>query len=308
MSTDQLSQEVAQLSQQFRFLEAERRKDLGRISALEQRVIDQATELKLRDDRIASLEHSLQLAKQNRGKPNDDLLAQLQEWQHRLTVMEEDYHTVEDRTRLALSGLGLVEDNIRTMQYDTGQLSAEVQKWSEKATYAEHERNRKVSTIQNEFANHQTVLDGLNKESLLITQRSHELKVALGNLSEWRRELQQKQHEISEISRLDSERIQHRWKTFVADYEKSWTTHQMEITQYRSIMDKRNTAVLERLTELENHVEKLMQDRDSVWRIHLAQEAVLRQLPELWREQRQKAIENDPNRRRQPTVLSNQLE
>lgn len=44
-------------------------------------------------------------------------------------------------------------------------------------------------------------------------------------------------------------------------------------------------------------------DKDTLWRVQTAQADALKQLPRMWLEEVEKAITNNPNRRRQPALV-----
>ncbi|MCP4363100.1 MAG: hypothetical protein GY796_34295, partial [Chloroflexi bacterium] len=59
----------------------------------------------------------------------------------------------------------------------------------------------------------------------------------------------------------------------------------------------------EQITLLEEAHSKLKEEKDLLWRVQSAQADALKQLPRIWLEEVDKAIEQNPNRRRQPALV-----
>ena len=59
----------------------------------------------------------------------------------------------------------------------------------------------------------------------------------------------------------------------------------------------------EQLILLEESIKQANLDKDTLWRVQTAQADALKQLPRMWLEEVEKAINQDPNRRRQPALV-----
>ncbi len=64
----------------------------------------------------------------------------------------------------------------------------------------------------------------------------------------------------------------------------------------------------EQITLLEDALSKLKEEKDLLWRVQNAQSDALKQWPRIWLEEVEKAIEQNPNRRRQPALVPIQEE
>ena len=54
---------------------------------------------------------------------------------------------------------------------------------------------------------------------------------------------------------------------------------------------------------IEEKIAKLEQEKDLLWRVQTAQADALKLFPRLWLEEVEKAIQQNPNRRRQPALV-----
>ena len=58
-----------------------------------------------------------------------------------------------------------------------------------------------------------------------------------------------------------------------------------------------------RFLELEAALIKIQEDKDMLWRVQTAQADAIKLIPRIWLEEIEKAIAQNPNRRRQPTMV-----
>lgn len=54
---------------------------------------------------------------------------------------------------------------------------------------------------------------------------------------------------------------------------------------------------------IEEKISKLEQEKDLLWRVQTAQSDAFKQFPRIWLEEVEKAIQQNPNRRRQPALV-----
>ncbi len=83
-----------------------------------------------------------------------------------------------------------------------------------------------------------------------IVKRSHE---TLGGLAE---RVERRINEITEIQRLGEERFRQEWITFKADDQKRWTNYTLSQDEQRSESLRQNEKLIERVTDLEDHLQE----------------------------------------------------
>ncbi|MEJ2752153.1 MAG: hypothetical protein P8169_05675, partial [Chloroflexota bacterium] len=97
---------------------------------------------------------------------------------------------------------------------------------------------------------------------------------------------------------------------FVEEKEKQNTrdiadiqTQLLEISKRWEAAQRADRQVDERIHELEEQLLVIEDDKDTIWRIQAAQADAIKTLPRIWLEEIEKAKAQNPNRRRQPTVM-----
>ncbi|MBE2220832.1 MAG: hypothetical protein IAF02_04795, partial [Anaerolineae bacterium] len=79
--------------------------------------------------------------------------------------------------------------------------------------------------------------------------------------------------------------------------------YDLELEQRWSSLNRQLRQVGEQIILLEESLKLFGDDKDTLWRVQTAQADVLKQLPRMWLEEVEKAINQNPNRRRQPALV-----
>ena len=127
--------------------------------------------------------------------------------------------------------------------------------------------------------------------------------MAVQTLSQWQDQIDTLQREATEMLRIESRRLQKRWDDFVLDNQKRLKNYEIESEQLWATANRHEREMREQITAVEESIKKLEQEKDLLYRIQNAQSDALKLFPRLWADEVQKAIDNDPNRRRQPTLV-----
>jgi hypothetical protein len=127
--------------------------------------------------------------------------------------------------------------------------------------------------------------------------------MALQTLSEWQKQLETQQRESSELLKMELNRMQSRWDGFVLKDEQKWRSSKAEIEQRWTVAGRSEKQVQEQILELEAALTKIQEDKDMLWRVQTAQADAIKLIPRVWLEEIEKAIAQNPNRRRQPTMV-----
>jgi hypothetical protein len=127
--------------------------------------------------------------------------------------------------------------------------------------------------------------------------------MAVQQLEEWRARSEQMQQEATEMLRIELNRMQSRWDTFVQKDEQKWKSAEVDIQQRWEAAARDTMAADERMLEIEEKLLAFDDDKDTLWRIQTAQADAIKKLPRLWLEEIENAKAQDPKRRRQPTVV-----
>ena len=189
--------------------------------------------------------------------------------------MDEDYQTIQESTR----------------------------NWMEQVQIGEYERNRLLEQWRRDFDEKTSVIEGFSQEWIKIVDYYKQAQMAVQTLTQWQERIDTMQREASEILRLESNRMQKRWDDFRVENEKRLKNYEVESEQLWTTSNRHEREIREQVTLLEEGLKKLEQEKDLLWRVQNAQSDALKLFPRLWADEVQKAIDNNPHRRRQPALV-----
>jgi hypothetical protein len=127
--------------------------------------------------------------------------------------------------------------------------------------------------------------------------------MVLQTLAEWQKQMESQQRESSEFLRMEINRMQSRWDGFVLKDEQKWRSSAAEIEQRWIVSGRSEKQVQDQIIELESAMIKIQEDKDMLWRVQTAQADAIKLIPRVWLEEIDKAMAQNPNRRRQPTMV-----
>ena len=178
-----------------------------------------------------------------------------------------------------------------------------IKKWAEQIQIGEHERNKQLENWRYTLEEHKDTMEKYAHEWINYTDQYKAAGEAVKQLSEWQKQSDQRQRETTEMIRIELNRMQSRWDGFLLKDEQKWKSSEVDIQQRWDAANRSNTQVQERIHELEEKLLEIEDDKDTIWRVQTAQADAMRKLPRVWQEEIEKALAQDPKRRRQPTVV-----
>ncbi len=178
-----------------------------------------------------------------------------------------------------------------------------VKKWSEQIQIGEHERNKQLEKWRYVLQEQKDTLARYSRDFVSYSDQYQEAKMALQTLSEWQKQLETQQRESSELLKMELNRMQSRWDGFVLKDEQKWRVSEAEMEQRWTAAGRSEKQVQDQILELEAALIKIQEDKDMLWRVQTAQADAIKQVPRIWLEEIEKAIAQNPNRRRQPTMV-----
>jgi chromosome segregation ATPase len=178
-----------------------------------------------------------------------------------------------------------------------------IKKWAEQIQIGEHERNKQLENWRYTLEEHKDTMEKYAHEWINYTDQYKAAGEAVKQLGEWQKQTEQRQREITEMIRIELNRMQSRWDGFLLKDEQKWKSSEVDIQQRWDAANRGNTQVQDRIHELEEKLLEIEDDKDTIWRVQTAQADAMRKLPRVWQEEIEKALAQDPKRRRQPTVV-----
>ena len=289
------------------------RQDLPAIGRLEREMELRQTE----ETRLANLIANLQ----NGVTP---LRNQVAEWEQALTFLEEKekqnsqnlgetqtqlleinkkWNPLETRIDILANTLSKAESSRQGLIDAQVEQREIIKKWSEQIQIGEHERNKQLEKWRYVMDEQKDALSRYSREWVGYSDQYQEAKMALQTLAEWQKQLESQQQESSELLRMELNRMQSRWDGFVLKDDQKWRSSEAEIEQRWIAAGRLEKQVQEQIVAIESTLVKIQEDKDMLWRIQSAQADAIKMIPRVWLEEIDKAMAQNPNRRRQPTMV-----
>ncbi len=168
---------------------------------------------------------------------------------------------------------------------------------------AENNRRIKIDEWQRTITEHEERLKRYAADWVNISDLFKEASEAVQTTAEWRDQMQIRQREASEMSRLEIARMGSRWDEFLLEQDKQWKNYEIDQEQRLASMQRRHQDFLVQLHELQELTDKLGSESDALWRVQTAQADAMKKLPRIWLEEVEKAIAHNPDSRRQPALI-----
>ncbi len=178
-----------------------------------------------------------------------------------------------------------------------------IKKWSEQIQIGEHERNKQLEKWRHVLDEHKDTMEKYGREWINYTNQYKEAGESVRQSAEWQKQSEQQQRELTEMIRIELNRMQSRWDGFLLQDDQKWKSAEVDVQQRWDAAARADKMVEERILELEEQLLNIEDDKDTIWRIQAAQADAIKLLPRIWLEEIEKARAQDPKRRRQPTVV-----
>ena len=293
---------------------ADIRKELTPISRME-------NELKLReseDERIAKMTSILQ----NQIPP---IKNEIETWKQDLKFVEESERTNAStiaemqasihehvkklesiETRLDITNHSLSKVQVTTQEVDDGisEVQHQINQWSNQVLVGEQQRNKRITEWESVIENIMASMEKYADEWVKYSNQYKEAKTTLEAIAEWQQRVEKQQREAAELARIEANQMRSRWDKFGKENEKRWTNYVVEQEQLWAGSNRREKQLQERLLELDELIEGIKQDKDTLWRVQNAQGEAMKKWPRIWLEEVEKAKTHNPNSRRQPDLVS----
>ncbi len=211
--------------------------------------------------------------------------------------------SLEERVDAASYGLTKTQTSIQEVSDAAAELRQTVTKWSENIQTGEYERDQKVNNWIRTVDEHQEAMDRYAAEWVKLSEQYKISKMAVQNMEEWQKQMDTRQNEAMELTRVEANRIKTLWDAYVTENEKIRTNFEVDQEQRWSGAQRREKQILEQIYALEQLVEQIQQDKDTLWRVQSAQSDAMKKWPRILLEEVEKAIAHNPETRRQPALV-----
>ncbi len=292
---------------------AELRKDIGQVPKLQ-------NEMELRvaeESRLANLigQQKTQIdSLKNRLETSDSTFAFLEEKekhnkrditevQTAVVEINKRWEHIYSRLDTSNSAILRLESSMQGITEKQSQVQESTKNWMEQIQIGEYERNQRLEAWRRVLEENEDKIEQFNKEFIKFSDMYKEAKMAVQTLTGWQEDLEKQQREAAEILRVETSRMQSRWDDFRHENDKRWKSQAVDAEQRWNTVNRHEREIREMIDLIEEKINKLEQEKDLLWRVQTAQADALKQFPRMWLEEVEKAIQQNPNRRRQPALV-----
>jgi chromosome segregation ATPase len=211
--------------------------------------------------------------------------------------------SMEQRIDGASYGLTRAQTTILELTDAVAELKHSVGQWTENIQTGEFERDQKVNSWKRSMEEHQESMDRYASDWVKFSEQYKVSKMAVQTMEEWQKQMETRQNETMELTRVEANRIKTLWDNFVAENEKLRRNFEVDQDQRWTGAQRREKHILEQIHELSTTVEQIQQDKDTLWRVQSAQADAMKKWPRILLEEVEKAIAHNPDTRRQPALV-----
>lgn len=228
--------------------------------------------------------------------------------QTNIVEMNKRWEGVYGRLDTLNSALLRLENSLPAITERQEVIQQSTKNWMEQIQLGEYERNQKLEGWRRAMEEQANNLERFNKEWIRFSDQYKEAKMAVDTLSQWQEQIEKQQRESAELLRVETGRMLARWDEFRLENDKRWKNEDVDREQRWATVNRHEREMREQITLLEEALGKLKEEKELLWRVQNAQADALKQWPRIWLEEVEKAIEQNPNRRRQPALVPIQEE
>jgi hypothetical protein len=250
-------------------------------------------------NRVDSWENSLSFLEEKEKQTSRNL----NEIQAQMVEVNKRWSPIDDRLDVLANNLSKLDINVRTAVDAQQAIRDSTKNWMEQIQIGEYERNQKLENWRQILEDNAKTIEQFSREWITFSDQYKEAKMAVQTLAPWQAQIEQQQRDASELLRVESHRGQSQWDNFVLENDKKWKSYDMELEQRWTSLNRQLRQIGEQLILMEETMKQTDLDKDTLWRVQTAQADALKQLPRLWLEEVEKAINQNPTRRRQPALV-----
>jgi len=225
------------------------------------------------------------------------------EIQATLLEISKRWEPISNRLEILGQNLSKVQTTAQTTGEAQVLLRKSISDWTEQVQIGEHERNQRLASWQRTMDEQEAAFQRFNQDWVKFNNQHNESRTAVETMKSLQTHLEQQQREANELVRVESKRMESRWEQFTQEDARKWKNFEADSLQRLSINDRHERELREQIITLEEELERLTVELTTIVRVQTAQSEAIKKWPLAWLEEVEKALDQNPNRRRQPALV-----
>lgn len=225
------------------------------------------------------------------------------EIQATLLEISKRWEPINNRLEILSQNVTKVQTTAQTTGEAQVLLRKSISDWTEQVQIGEHERNQRLASWQRTMDEQEAAFQRFNQDWVKFNNQHNESRTAVETMKALQTHLEQQQREANELVRVESKRMESRWEQFTQEDARKWKNFEADSLQRLSINDRRERELREQIIALEEELERLTVELTTIVRVQTAQSEAIKKWPLAWLEEVEKALDQNPNRRRQPALV-----
>jgi hypothetical protein len=213
------------------------------------------------------------------------------------------WEPIENRLEVLGNSLTKAEAHIQELYNVQSELRQMMGKWMEQIQIGEHQRNQRLESWQRYLDEQESRMEKYARDWIGFADQYKEAKMAIQTLTEWQKQIEQRQREASELARVEANRMRSTWDNYLLENDKRWKNFEVDSDQRWSSAQRQERNILTQLHEVEELLSKIQADKETLWRVQTAQAEAIKTFPRVWLEAIEQAMAQNPNSRRQPALV-----
>ncbi|MEZ4512333.1 MAG: hypothetical protein R3C62_10685 [Chloroflexota bacterium] len=223
--------------------------------------------------------------------------------QNTLLDINRRWDPLNDRIEIAVQNTLKFQGRFKEITDAQEVLRDMVREWAQQMQMGEHERNKRLEGWRYVIEEQSQTIERFKREWITFSDQYKEAKMAVQTIAPWQSQIEQQQREASELLRVETHRMQSRWDSFVQEVERRLKNFDLENEQRWTTVNRHERELREQINLVEGALKQVSDEKDNLWRVQTAQADAIKKFPRLWLEEVEKALAQDPNRRRQPALV-----
>lgn len=226
----------------------------------------------------------------------------LNELQTALLEINKRWEPINSRIDTIAASESRLESKVQSLGDVQLDVRHSLKQWAEQMEVGEYQRNQRVEEWRRILEEQEARLKQFASEWVGYAEQHKASRMALQELGELRRQLEQKVREAEELVRVEMNRMHGRWNNFTQENDQKLKNFEIDAEQRAAVAQRHLKQLSDQLLEVRELITKVQQDQEKLWRVQTAQGDAVKLIPRVWLEEVEKALAQNPNRRRQPTL------